>query len=279
MINLNKIGGAGMRYKISWIFFLINIVAFVGILSANELEETFRRQVPVGQATRLTVENRNGSITVSGYDGDQVEIIAYKKVRGGGDDAARLMDELKINVDITDSNVEVSTEYPGKNSRHSHGFFSWIFGLGRSGNMSVSYKIRVPLKFDLDLSSLNGSIKVNNCEGRMRLETTNGRIVADDVKGSIRCETTNGSIRATFLKVLENDEMSFSSTNGSIKLYLPQKTPANISARTTNGSVRCDLPMERDNERSRKHLEAEVNGGGPRIYLRTTNGSIRISES
>ncbi len=267
-----------MKHKSLWIFFLINIVALVGILSANELEETFKKQVPVGEATRLTVENRNGSITVSGYDGDQVEIIAYKKVRGDGDDAARLMDDLKINVSVNENNIEVSTEYPGRNSRHSHGFFSWIFGWG-STNMSVSYEIRVPLKFDLDLSSLNGSVKVDNCDGRMRLETTNGKIVADDVKGSIRCETTNGSIRATFLKVLEDDDMSFSSTNGSIKLFLPEGTKANISARTTNGSVRCELPMDREYEGSRKHLEAEVNGGGPRIYLRTTNGSIRISES
>lgn len=268
-----------MKQNLPIMIVLFGFFTLASILSANNLEETFKKQVPVNDATRLTLDNRNGSITVSGYDGDKVEIIAYKKVRASGDDAVRFMDELKINIRENDSAIEVSTEYPDKGSRHSHGFFSWVFGLGGSTNMSVSYEIRVPLKFDLDISSLNGSVKVNNCDGRMRLETTNGKIVADDVKGSIRCETTNGSIRATFLEVFENEEMSFTSTNGSIKLYLPENTEANISARTTNGSVRCELPMDRDYEGSRKHLEAAVNGGGPRIYLRTTNGSIRISES
>ena len=153
--------------------------------------------------------------------------------------------------------------------------------MGRSGNTgySVSYEIHVPKKFDLNLQSTNGRLEVMECDGRMRLETTNGKIIANDVSGSIRCNTTNGSITASFIEVTEEEEMSFTSTNGSIKVYLPRHIDADVRARTTNGSIDCDLPIRERSGRSRKSLDAVINDGGMVIYFKTTNGSIHIRES
>jgi DUF4097 and DUF4098 domain-containing protein YvlB len=266
-------------------FYKIFILAFSTVLltsslTARELEETFKKVVSVETAKRLTLENRNGSIEVRGWDRDEIEVIAYKKVRANNRDTAeRLMEELKISITERGDEIEVITDYPDRGSSHNGGFLSWLMGGFGNRSYSVSYVIRVPQKFDLDISSTNGRLEILDCNGRLRLETTNGKILADDVSGSVRCKTTNGSIKVTMMDVEEDDEMSFTSTNGSIKLYLPSQIDAEIRARTTNGSISCDLPITEEYSRSRKRLEATINDGGMMIYLKTTNGSIRIRES
>ncbi|KAA3613179.1 MAG: hypothetical protein D8M58_12800 [Calditrichaeota bacterium] len=259
----------------------IFLTFFVSSLSARELEETFKKNISVDTATRLTVDNRNGNIEVKAWDNDEVEIVAYKKVRADDRETAeRLMEELQISITEDRDEIEIITEYPDRhNRRGGGGFFGWLMGGSSGRHYSVSYEIRVPMKFDLDVGSTNGRLEILDCDGRMRLETTNGKIIADDISGSVRCKTTNGSINVSMIKVSEDDEMSFKSTNGSIKLFVPDDIDAEIRARTTNGSISCDLPNMRDYNRSKRKMEAVVNDGGMMIYLKTTNGSIRIRES
>ena len=269
-----------MKLFIKTLFLIFSTFLIIPSLQAHELEETFKKNITVENASRLSLDNRNGNIEVRSWDQNEVEIIAYKKVRANDRETAqRLMEELKISITETNDEIEVITEYPDRRNKNKGGFFNWL--MGGSGNIqySVSYQIRVPEKFDLDVGSTNGRLEVLDCIGRLRLETTNGKIIADDVSGSVRCKTTNGSINVSMLRVDEEDEMSFSSTNGSIKLYLPENINAEIRARTTNGSISCDLPITEKYGRSKKKLEAVINDGGMMIYLKTTNGSIRIHES
>ena len=81
-----------------------------------------------------------------------------------------------------------------------------------------------------------------------------------------------------FLEFEENEDMTFRTTNGSIKVYFPESLRADVEARTTNGSVRTDFPIEVRGEFSKRRLKGKINGGGGRIVLHTTNGGIKILE-
>jgi DUF4097 and DUF4098 domain-containing protein YvlB len=59
---------------------------------------------------------------------------------------------------------------------------------------------------------------------------------------------------------------------------LPSDVSAELSARTTNGSITTDFPIRVEGRWSRRSLEGSLNGGGQRIELRTTNGSIHDTE-
>jgi Toastrack DUF4097 len=265
----------------SSVIFLCTLILNSSLL-AREIEETFKKNVPAGSATLLSVENRNGSIEISTWDKDEIGITAYKKVRADGrDQAAELMEQLKIVIETHNDEIEVYTEFPDKRNgkNRSSGFFSWLLGDSWNVSYSVSYEIKVPQKFDVNARSTNGRVEAVDCNGRIRLETTNGKIVANNISGSMRCNTTNGSINASLVSVIKNEEMNFSSTNGSITLYLPEDIDADIKARTTNGSIHCDLNVTEQLSHSKKSFDAVVNNGGIYIYLKTTNGSINIRES
>lgn len=271
-----------MKYFLRFLLLICLSLSLISSIIAREIEETFKKTIPVNSSTRLTVENRNGNIDISIWDRNEVEIIGHKKVRAGSeDDAQEIMELLKIDVTVLASEIEVVTDYPASGNRRGNGgFFEWLMGESHDISYSVSYEIKVPKEFDLDLNSSNGRIDVDGSNGRLRMETTNGKINGKNISGSARCNTTNGSINVSFEKVTQKDEMSFTSTNGSIKLYLPNDIKADVKARTTNGSIDCDLPITDRFGGSRKQLDAEINGGGDLdIYIKTTNGSIKINES
>ncbi len=268
-----------MKNIFSKISLFILIAGLISSSFATSLEETFKKKIPSENITSVSVYNQNGSIEVESWAEDQIEIIAYKKVRASNrEKAEKLMEYLEIEIDKSGGNLRIETIHPRKNKDNEGGFISWLFSLGDNGGASVDYVIKVPQKMDLDLHSTNGGLNVSNCEGTIDLKTTNGKIVAEDIIGSTNCRTTNGSIKAYLDKVYPKENMTFKSTNGSIKVYLPRNINADVEAKTTNGSISCDLPTKGESKRSKRHFYGEINDGGSLIYLKTTNGSIRIYE-
>ncbi len=256
-------------------FFVLNIILLTSLLHAATLEETFKKRIPSEGKELLILENTNGNIDIRSWDKNEIEIIAYKKVRSSDMDKAReMMKELEIDILQTGSKVEIITSQPHKKHEGS-GFFSWLLS-GGDNNYSVNYEINIPEKMDLNIHSTNGSINLDGCEGRLRLETTNGNIQADDVSGLVRGKTTNGKINASFEKVYPDDDMTFNSTNGSIKIYLPENLNADFKAQTTNGSIDCELPVTEYYSQSKRIVSGMINEGGAQIYLKTTNGSIKL---
>ena len=51
-----------------------------------------------------------------------------------------------------------------------------------------------------------------------------------------------------------------------------------VDAKTSGGQVRTDLPLSVRGTVSKTKVQGELNGGGPKLVLRTSGGSIRIKE-
>ncbi len=236
-------------------------------VSADRAEERFEQTYPFSAGQRLTLDNTNGDVFVEAWDGDEVQIVATKRIKSRRESADALLRELTIDVQVNGSGIEIETLYPKR-----RGF------LGMSDvNASVEYDIRVPRQAGLELRTVNGEIEVVRIEGEMRLRSTNGGIAVVDSAGSVNAATTNGGIRAE-LEQVSGEDMEFSTTNGGIRVYLPSNLSASVDARTTNGSIETDFPVEVRGTFRRTRLSGDINGGGPELELETTNGSIRILE-
>ena len=257
-----------MRKAAAFIFALaMSTAAFAG----EELTETFDRTFNVRPGTNFEIENVNGSITVSGWDKPQVRIHAVKKVNSrDGRGVTEALRALRIEVRQTAAGIEVDTVYPRKNDLD---FLDVIFG--KDINAQVKYEISVPRSMNVEADTVNGSIKVSEVSGEIELDTTNGKIDVLNCSGAVDASTTNGGIGVELLSVLSGKEMSFETTNGRITLSVPATLAADVNASTTNGSVRSDLPLA-TSRLSRTSIKGTLNGGGPEIRLRTTNGGIDI---
>jgi hypothetical protein len=255
------------------IFGLFSCLVWATVLHAGTLREEFDQTFDLVRGGTVILDNTNGSVTVTAWDRDEVHVYAEKIIRGGNRrEAEEAMQRVKIEITHNDGVLKIRTDAPKFGSR----FWESLFGDDVSA--AVNYRIEVPNGLKMDVSTVNGTVEIRGVAGELRASSTNGRIAVTESKGSVDAKTTNGAIDVELLEVVDNPEMSFKTTNGSIAVRLPSNLSAQINASTTNGSIRTDFPITLSGELSKKRLRGTINSGGGRIDLHTTNGGIQIRE-
>jgi DUF4097 and DUF4098 domain-containing protein YvlB len=140
----------------------------------------------------------------------------------------------------------------------------------------VSFEVWLPRQSNLNVEAHNGGITVDGVSGDLRMETVNGGISLDGVSGDVRGETTNGGVRAT----LDGDHwtgagLDLRTTNGGVRLAIPQNYSAQLETSTVNGGLSFDFPVEVQGRIGRQ-LSIPLGKGGATIRATTTNGGIVI---
>jgi DUF4097 and DUF4098 domain-containing protein YvlB len=259
----------------SRIFPLLCGLLLVGAAAqAVTVKDRFDQTVPLRPGSEVRLTNMNGGVTFEAWDRPEVRIEAEKRVRAGSDEAARkLMSQIRIEVAKTPSGLRIDTRLP---KREEGGILAQLFNGSGDVNMDVSYKIHVPRHVALDAESSNGAIAVTGTQGNAHLKSSNGRITVAGLAGSLQAETSNGAIDAE-LTDLASGDLSLESSNGGIAVRLPRDARLSVDAATSNGSVRSDFPVE-GGQTGKRSLKGEINGGGARLFIRTSNGSVAIRE-
>jgi DUF4097 and DUF4098 domain-containing protein YvlB len=250
------------------LLFLGTIVAF-----SQTLEEVFTRTIPFKSEGLISLENMNGNIEIEGWDKEEFYLEAEKRVKADNHrDAEEVMAQVEIVVDEGVDEISIRTRVPQK----SGGFWDWIFGDHIS--VSINYMLRLPQKCHLRIDNTNGSIEIENVEGVIHLETTNGKIRAREIGGKVEAFTTNGSIRSDITAIAADGDIQLTTTNGNIQISLSPNAAFDLRARTTNGTINTDFPVNISGKFIGSRVSGLVNGGGPLVYLETTNGNIDVEE-
>jgi hypothetical protein len=253
--------------------------------------EDFHYNYPLKSGGRVTVEGFNGSIEISPWDQENVDISGTRYAR-----SQEAISEIKIEVDHSAESVSIRATKPTM----------------RNGNFGARFVIKVPRRAVLDriitsngairatdatgpgrLRTSNGSIHINAFQGDLHAETSNGAVELNDVDGPVTAHTSNGAVRGKGFRgpvdVSTSNggiDLTFASapapairahtSNSSITVHLPSEVNAHLSASTSNGSISSDFEMMTRGEVSKHHLEGTLGAGGPTIELQTSNGSVRI---
>ncbi len=277
----------------------------------DRYREDFHFSFPLNSGGSVQVENANGSIDISGWDQNTVEIDGSKYAN-----SEERMKEIKIEVVPSAGSIRIRTVPP----------------FDRHGNYGARYTIHVPrhaelqnivssngaihvdaiegqthlktsnggirasgIKGSLDAQTSNGSLEISNVSGDTTLRTSNGGIYADVKKGSFEAVTSNGSITARLIEPdskpvrLESSnghidltmdaarEVHADTSNSSIIVRMPSAVGAMVRAHTSNSSITSDFDVSvRGGMLSKHRLEGTIGSGGPLIDLGTSNGSIKI---
>jgi hypothetical protein len=211
----------------------------------------------------LTVDaGSNGGIRVEAWDRNDIRVLAVVTANAEREeDARRLASEVQVQA----GSGRVSSTGPSP---------------GRREWWSVSYRINVPRRNDLDLDANNGGITISGVEGTIRFNTTNGGVNLRDLGGDVRGETRNGGLTVTLNGDRWNGEgLDVQTSNGGVTLSIPDGYNAELSTRTVNGGFRSDIPMTIQGELlPRRGIQTTLGSGGPPISVRTTNGGLRINK-
>ncbi len=282
-----------------------------GIGGSDRYREDFHQSFPLSAGGSLRVENFNGSVEISGWDKNTIDIDGTKYAN-----TEYRLKEMRVDIVPSGNSISIRTLPP----------------LDHRGNAGARFVIHVPRKTELaSIVSSNGAIRVESIEGSTHLRTSNGSVHAtalvgplevatsngsvevSDVTGDTTLHTTNGTIRADVRKgrfgastsngsinvrLMEADanpvrlessnghidltmdavrEVKATTSNSSITVHMPSSANATVDAHTSNSSITCDFDVSVHGGMISKHrLEGMIGKGGPLLDLGTSNGSIKL---
>ncbi|MGE5342331.1 MAG: DUF4097 family beta strand repeat-containing protein [Candidatus Omnitrophota bacterium] len=282
---------------IFWIFQGLGCTAF-----AFGKEDVIDRSFTVGDGGVLTVDVGFGSIEVNSASGNAVKVKVIRKLNTLSEKKAKeVLADHKIDINQSGNHVSVISE-----SEHQ-GICSWF----KNHNIQVKYIVTIPVKYNLDLKTRGGSIKVGDVEGAVKVKTSGGSLMFGNITGTIDGKTSGGSIQVNkctgslrvdtsggsidIVEAMEtvNAETSGGSisaaitgqpkgdctlgtSGGSVSVRLAREIKADVDAKTAAGHARIDLNFQGQVDRSR--INGKINGGGPMLKIRTAGGSISIKQ-
>lgn len=204
---------------------------------------------------------QNGGVSVEAWDRNEIRVRAI--VRGSARSDARAR-EIANQVQVQAGGGRVYATGPDLDRRE------W---------WSVSYRINVPRKNDLDLSATNGGITIIGVTGNLRFDTTNGGVKLQDVGGRVNGDTRNGGLNVLLSgSRWDGEGLDVETSNGGVTLSIPDGYNAALETRTVNGGLNIDFPITIQGElSSRRGITTTLGSGGPMVRVRTTNGGVRIN--
>ncbi len=259
---------AKQRRLATWLGILLGTagaVLLAGRAWAGEpLTQEFHQTYPLGADGRVSLENINGAVHITGCDRNEVQVDAVKRAR-----RQERLDEAKIVVEANSNSISIHTEYPG----HDH-TFNWN---DENNPASVEYTLHVPKRAQLEKVELvNGSLDIQDVAGDVHASSVNGRVLAKDLAGRTEISTVNGRTEAEF-RQLPKSRIEASSVNGSVKVTIPSDANADIHASTVSGGIETDFGFNVRKESWVGHnLDGRLGKGGTTIDLSDVNGRIEL---
>lgn len=253
------------------------ILLFVGTgLLFAEIREskTLHKQVALAKGKTVVLDNRNGNLTVTGWNRDSVDVVAYVEVRSRRrSDLEKIIESVRIKMEQEADRLVIEADSP--ESEGGSGFWDWVFG--RHTQVSIDFEVRIPERSDLTVETLNGNVGVDGVQGKIRMGSTNGNVEAEAVQGAVDASTTNGNVEVSCGNIKTDERISCRTTNGDATVVVSDKTEADVELSTVNGQVHCDLPVTVQGGISDKRIHGRIGQGGGKIHLSTVNGNVRLS--
>ncbi len=125
---------------------------------------------------------------------------------------------------------------------------------------------------DLRGTTSGGSIKAEKLNGSFDLSTSGGSIKLEDIRGEMNAHTSGGGIRADIQEV--TGDITLKTSGGSINATLPDKTGMDIyfSGNSVNAPLHNFSGKSEDDK-----IDGTINGGGSKVTLVTSGGSVNVS--
>jgi hypothetical protein len=251
--------------------------------------KVFERTVSLAPGGLLRLDANRGSVRLTGWDRDQVEIRARIEAESSWDSEYARRVVAATTVDVVTS---VRNEVVIRGNYENVPFQDWIFSNGRS-TPNIHYEIRAPRRVDLRLNIDRSNSVINSFDGRIDLEADRSVIDASDWTGPIRIGIDRGG-DSTFRNIRGSITVEADRTNlrmdlarldassrieidrGDIDMSLARGQGVDLdTSLSRRATFDTDLPIETKSFR-RSNPSGAVNGGGPGNRGRSQPDSIAL---
>src|SRR5713101_5239043 len=267
------------------------VAIFLAASAAYAVEPPVHRTFNVAPGGTLTLETDVGDIRVDpGAGGVTIDVTQRTRVSNR---------HLDVTFDQQGNDVTVRA----KLEPESHWF--------NSSDLDARFVVTVPSRYNVRLKTSGGDLKVGNLQGEVHCKTSGGGIRIGDANGSVQAktsggsieirrvagdlyartsgggitidealgavdaQTSGGSIRARLAQQPRADSR-LSTSGGGITISIAPNVSVDLDAHTSGGDVDTDVPVTLLGRQNDSSLQGKINGGGPKLMLRSSGGSIRV---
>jgi hypothetical protein len=239
--------------------FKAGAVALTALIVASataraEVEDKITKSFEAAPGGQLIVEVDRGSIEIKTSDAGAVNIEVTRKAGGSQSKAEKTLKDHVVTTEQTGDKVEVRAKYEGEK------LTSW-FG-GRSPDLQVSVLITVPRKFDADLKTAGGHIKVSDLAGKLKAHTSGGNLTFKQIEGPVSGHTSGGHINLAGCK----GNVDLKTSGGNLTLG---DIEGDVTASTSGGHINLD----------KLSGKSVVKTSGGNIGIAANSGSIEAKTS
>jgi Putative adhesin len=231
-----------------------------GVSVRAKATREWTRRYPLAPGGRVEIVNNNGRIEAVAGPAGAIDIEAVLEAQAMTQARAEeMVEQAKVEESVDPSHVRLAIARAG----------------GRRG-LDATFKVRLPPDAVLEMSGANGTLRATGLSGHVKAMIVNGGVELTGMSGTIDAASVNGHVTTKMSQI--TGPVRLESTNGRIALQIPKSARATLNARSVNGSINVTgLTVEDGSGRRIRTLESQLNGGGPNIDLRVTNGRINIT--
>jgi DUF4097 and DUF4098 domain-containing protein YvlB len=145
----------------------------------------------------------------------------------------------------------------------------------------------------IGIRSSDGNLVLRACAGTLKADTSDGDIVVDDFDGPVSLQTSDGTIHVqgttrtvqaqssdgdvnVSFAVAPDGDCHLQTSDGSVIATLGKGMALSSDGKTGDGRIKSELPIAGELKKSR--VRGDINGGGPTLSLRTSDGDITLKE-
>ncbi len=207
----------------------------LGVAARADIKRTVEKTFTVQPGGNLKVKTAGGDIKVLTGTGNEVKVTALERIHADTEARAdELLKDLDLSIDQQGNDVTATAKYEKSGGWH---WGSWP-------PVNVSFTVVVPGKYNVDLNTSGGDIRLESIDGHARLRTSGGNLKVDQVVGEVDGRTSGGDISL-------------------------REGTANVHLSTSGGNIHVD----------RAGGEAELATSGGDIVINSVQGRLTASTS
>ncbi len=226
------------------------------------------RTVALNGSGSLEIETHKGSIKVSTWDRQEVEIQARIESEPGTIMDRRRFDGTDVHIDSSPDAVRIKTYYPD---------FNWCCSFDDNGtNPEVRYTIKMPKTARLTIRDHRSDTEVTGLQGSLDLTTHRGSARLHGLGGALHLDTHRGEVEVEFASFTANSKIV--NYRGTVELSMPKGSRFDLQTNSgRRGSIETDFSvMTHTISRRGETVHGAVNGGGPALRIETERGEVRV---
>jgi len=231
-------------------FGLIFIVA--ASLQPRAAQDFERSYAPV-PGRHITIDNEIGNVNVSGYDGEDIKIVARKE--GPDQEAIQIIDK----------------------SFGPHILLLPMYPKFKSTKTKVDFEIKVPNSnpIFMELKSGSGRIEVKDFNGGLIAESSRGEVRCVNVKGFVFARSVSGRLEAEIKQSQGRSQMRFTSMSGDIRITAPKDLEALIDMKSRSGDLETNFPIDIHQSRyGGNTARGKLGSGTQMLHISSVSGNV-----